>query len=59
MQGNLNDLDINLRYRERSLSYTVAAVCHPGLDFALLQGYFKAICFDSALYFKGKSRFML
>jgi len=59
MQGNLNDLDINLRCREKSLSYAEAAVCHPGLDFPLLQGYFKAVCFNSALYFKGKPRFIL
>lgn len=59
MQGNWNDLDINLRYRERSLNYTVAAKRHSGLDFPFLQGYFKTTCSDSVLYFKGKSRFML
>lgn len=46
-------------YRHRSLNYAVAAVYSPVLDFPLLQGYFKAIYFDSTLYVKGKSKFML
>lgn len=59
MQGNVNDLAINLGIQTQKPELCLAAVYSPVLDFPLLQGYFKAIYFDSTLYVKGKSKFML